>query len=429
MTSDSRGRRAGPCCSSRPVPGRERSPRLISWARRGRRRSLRLPIRAARSAPPSARRSTILREGDRQQDRQRRPRGRADRAIQGDGRDQVLYLGRLHADAVRPRHPEGAGAARPDRLLACRRAQADAGGDLAGVHGHRRVFDDLRLPDRHGEERSASWTDFFNVEKFPGRRAMRKNPIDSLEQALLADGVPLDKLYPLDVDRAFKVLDKIKPHIAVWWTGGAQSTQLLQSGEVEMTTGWNARLQAAIDGGAPAKIIWNQGLYSIEGWGLPRAARRPMSRASSSASARTPSSRRPIPTRWPMGRRTSMPTRRSRRARQAAADFAREPEADGHRQRKLVERQPREGDRALQLLAPHLMGSGMSVCDGGSGAAAAETGDRGPREALRRGHGARTQLAQRRGRRVPDLAGAFGLRQDHAAPADLRAGRGQRRRR
>lgn len=116
----------------------------------------------------------------------------------------------------------------------------------------------------------ASWADFFNVEKFPGRRALRKNPIDTLEQALLADGVPLDKLYPLDVDRAFKVLDKIKPHVAVWWTGGAQSTQLLQSGEVDMLPGWNARLQAAIDGGTPARIVWNQGLYSIEGWALPK---------------------------------------------------------------------------------------------------------------------------------------------------------------
>jgi putative spermidine/putrescine transport system substrate-binding protein len=116
----------------------------------------------------------------------------------------------------------------------------------------------------------ASWTDFFNVEKFPGRRSLRKNPIDSLEQALLADGVALDKLYPLDVDRAFKVLDKIKPHIAVWWTGGAQSTQLIQSGEVDMVAGWNARLQAAIDGGTPAKIVWNQGLYSIEGWAIPK---------------------------------------------------------------------------------------------------------------------------------------------------------------
>ncbi|WP_439495972.1 ABC transporter substrate-binding protein [Bosea sp. (in: a-proteobacteria)] len=116
----------------------------------------------------------------------------------------------------------------------------------------------------------ASWTDFFNVEKFPGRRSLRKNPIDSLEQALLADGVALDKLYPLDVDRAFKVLDKIKPHIAVWWTGGAQSTQLIQSGEVDMISGWNARFQAAIDGGTPAKIVWNQGLYSIEGWAIPK---------------------------------------------------------------------------------------------------------------------------------------------------------------
>lgn len=116
----------------------------------------------------------------------------------------------------------------------------------------------------------ASWADFFDVEKFPGRRSLRKNPIDTIEQALLADGVPLDKLYPLDVDRAFKVLDRIKPHINVWWTGGAQSTQLLQSGEVDMISGWNARLQAAVDGGVPAKIVWNQGLYSIEGWGLPK---------------------------------------------------------------------------------------------------------------------------------------------------------------
>jgi putative spermidine/putrescine transport system substrate-binding protein len=119
-----------------------------------------------------------------------------------------------------------------------------------------------------------SWADFFNIEKFPGRRAMRRNPIDTLEQALLADGVPLDRLYPLDIERAFKVLDRIKPHIAVWWTGGAQSTQLLQSGEVDMLPGWNARMQAAIDGGTPARIVWKQGLYSIEGWGMPRGGPR-----------------------------------------------------------------------------------------------------------------------------------------------------------
>ncbi len=125
--------------------------------------------------------------------------------------------------------------------------------------------------DRFKDKAPRSWADFWDVKGFPGRRALRKNPIDTLEQALLADGVPLDKLYPLDVERAYKSLDRIKPHIEVWWTSGAQSTQLIQSGEVDLIALWNARAQAAIDGGAPVKIGWNQGLYSIEGWGIPKA--------------------------------------------------------------------------------------------------------------------------------------------------------------
>ena len=128
--------------------------------------------------------------------------------------------------------------------------------------------------DRLGARPPQSWADFWNVQKFPGRRSLRKNPIDTLEQALLADGAPLDRLYPLDVDRAFKSLDRIKPHVAVWWTGGAQSSQLLQSGEIDMISLWNARAQAVIDGGVPAKIVWNQGLYSIEGWGIPKGCPR-----------------------------------------------------------------------------------------------------------------------------------------------------------
>jgi putative spermidine/putrescine transport system substrate-binding protein len=128
--------------------------------------------------------------------------------------------------------------------------------------------------DRFKDNAPKSWADFWNVEKFPGRRSLRKNPIDTLEQALLADGVSIDQLYPLDIERAFKSLDRIKQHIDVWWTGGAQSTQILQSGEVDLTTGWNARLQAAIDGGAPATIVWEQGLYSIEGWAIPKGCPR-----------------------------------------------------------------------------------------------------------------------------------------------------------
>ncbi|MGU7771592.1 ABC transporter substrate-binding protein [Burkholderia sp. MR1-5-21] len=118
--------------------------------------------------------------------------------------------------------------------------------------------------------RPSSWADFFDLKKHPGRRAMPRNPIQSLEGALLADGVDPKKLYPLDVDRAFRKLDTIKKDVAVWWTSFTQTTQLLQSGEVDILPTSNARAQAAIDNGAPVEIIWNGGQYGLEGWAIPR---------------------------------------------------------------------------------------------------------------------------------------------------------------
>jgi putative spermidine/putrescine transport system substrate-binding protein len=88
-----------------------------------------------------------------------------------------------------------------------------------------------------------SWADFWDVKKFPGRRALRNHPLATLEAALMADGVAPDKLYPLDVDRAFKKLEEIKPYITVWWTSGAQSAQLLNDGEVDMVMAWNGRVR------------------------------------------------------------------------------------------------------------------------------------------------------------------------------------------
>jgi putative spermidine/putrescine transport system substrate-binding protein len=117
-----------------------------------------------------------------------------------------------------------------------------------------------------------NWADFWDVKRFPGRRALYKSPAVNLEAALMADGVPWDKVYPMDVDRAFKSLDKIKPSIDVWWTSGAQSTQLLQSGEVDLLTIWSARAQTAIDAGAPAKIVWNGSVASLDGWGVPKGS-------------------------------------------------------------------------------------------------------------------------------------------------------------
>lgn len=117
-----------------------------------------------------------------------------------------------------------------------------------------------------GKTAPGSWADFWNVKDFPGRRSLRKAPQDTLEQALLADGVPADKLYPLDLDRAFKSLDRLKRDVQIWWTGGAQTSQLLKTREVDLCPTWNARAQTVIDEGAPAKIVFNQGLLGTEGF-------------------------------------------------------------------------------------------------------------------------------------------------------------------
>lgn len=111
-----------------------------------------------------------------------------------------------------------------------------------------------------------SWQDYFDSKGFPGRRGLRKNPFDTIEQALLADGVAPAQLYPLDLDRAFRKLDKIKREVAVWWENGAQSSQLLRTGEVDVMPAWNGRAQVAIDDGAPVKLVWNQALWTYEGF-------------------------------------------------------------------------------------------------------------------------------------------------------------------
>jgi len=119
-----------------------------------------------------------------------------------------------------------------------------------------------------------NWADFWNVEQFPGRRGLQQSPMVNLEIALMADGVPPDKIYPIDVDRAFKVLDRIKSHVNVWWSSGAQSTQLLQSAEVDLLSIWSARAQTTIDAGTPAKIVWNGNIASVDGWSIPKGCPR-----------------------------------------------------------------------------------------------------------------------------------------------------------
>lgn len=112
--------------------------------------------------------------------------------------------------------------------------------------------------DKYGDAAPKDWADFWNVEKFPGGRSLQRYPARILPIALLADGVKKEDLYPLDIDRAFASLDKIKPHIRVWWTAGAQATQILRDGEVDMIGIWHGNYFQALDAGAPVDMTWNQ---------------------------------------------------------------------------------------------------------------------------------------------------------------------------
>jgi len=117
-----------------------------------------------------------------------------------------------------------------------------------------------------------SWADFWDVKKFPGNRSMLNNAVRTVQFALVADGVPVDKVFPLDVDRAFRKLDQIKPHIKVWWTQGNQSQQLVRDGEVDLIVMWNARASELAQQGLPVELVWHGATITTTMWGVAKGA-------------------------------------------------------------------------------------------------------------------------------------------------------------
>ena len=121
-----------------------------------------------------------------------------------------------------------------------------------------------------------SVADFWNVKKFPGRRSLYDNPMANLTYAMVALGYPHDQIYPLTeekLEKAFKKLDEVKPHVTVWWTAGAQPAQLLTDKEVVMASAWNGRVETVIREGAPIKIVWNGAALQGDSWVIPKGTK------------------------------------------------------------------------------------------------------------------------------------------------------------
>ncbi|MCT9930202.1 ABC transporter substrate-binding protein [Planotetraspora sp. A-T 1434] len=119
-----------------------------------------------------------------------------------------------------------------------------------------------------------TWAEFFDTKRFPGKRGFWKYATGAMfEAALLADGVPADKLYPLDIDRAFRKLDTIKKDI-VFYETGEQQQQLVSSGETPLIQAWNGRIFAAAKEGKPVANEWNQHLLSYDQLVIPAGYKR-----------------------------------------------------------------------------------------------------------------------------------------------------------
>lgn len=121
-------------------------------------------------------------------------------------------------------------------------------------------------PKKYGPgNHPANFAEFFDLKKFPGRRGMRPVPDGTLEAALLADGVSVKDVYPLDLDRAFKALDRIKSH-AVWPPTAPQSVTLLQAGEVDFGLIYSNRARATNDpdGGVPLAFSLEQNVLNTD---------------------------------------------------------------------------------------------------------------------------------------------------------------------
>lgn len=114
------------------------------------------------------------------------------------------------------------------------------------------------------------FADFFDLQRFPGRRTAYKTPREILEIALLADGVSPSQLYPIDVKRALKKLDTIKNNL-IWWETGAQSVEYMVSGEAVIGILWNGRAVSAGES-APVALAWGEWLHTDAYWVVPKGA-------------------------------------------------------------------------------------------------------------------------------------------------------------
>ncbi len=120
-----------------------------------------------------------------------------------------------------------------------------------------------------------TWSDFWNIERFPGARCLIGGTTENhipLLAALSADGVPPEELFPIDMDRAVRKLEELKPHVAAYWSSYSQSQQLLRDGECVASIMTNGRAMSLRNEGFPLTLVWQGAFSNSAGWGIAAKA-------------------------------------------------------------------------------------------------------------------------------------------------------------
>jgi putative spermidine/putrescine transport system substrate-binding protein len=114
------------------------------------------------------------------------------------------------------------------------------------------------------EEAPKNWAEFWDTKRFPGKRTLQivKTNGNSLEAALFADGVTMDKMYPLDTERALKSLEKLGKDNIVWASTNQQPVENLTSGETPLAGIFAGRAIMANRSGADIGYTLNQAVIN-----------------------------------------------------------------------------------------------------------------------------------------------------------------------
>jgi putative spermidine/putrescine transport system substrate-binding protein len=142
------------------------------------------------------------------------------------------------------------------------------------IYGFNIVYNTKTFPTGQHPQ---SWADVWNGDKFKGGRSFpfRGGISPQLEVALIADGVPIDNVYPLDIERAWKAMDRLRPLVSKWYANHAEAIQLLSKGEVDVCCTVGPRGIVAKREGAPVDVEYSGGKLAPDNWALVRGAKNP----------------------------------------------------------------------------------------------------------------------------------------------------------